>query len=69
MSIPRQNIIVSRDYRTSPDECARARAWAYVFQCWHAKKGEQHDLTNDSTKKWIAGPDKKGKGNANLHGN
>ncbi len=24
---------------------ARARAWAYVFQCWDAKKGEQHDLT------------------------
>jgi hypothetical protein len=24
---------------------ARVRAWAYVFQCWDAKKGEQHDLT------------------------
>jgi hypothetical protein len=24
---------------------ARARAWAYVFKCWHAKKGEQHVVT------------------------
>jgi hypothetical protein len=24
---------------------ARARAWAYVFECWHAKKGEQHVVT------------------------
>jgi hypothetical protein len=30
---------------------ARARAWAYVFQCWHAKKGDCHDLTNNSTPK------------------
>lgn len=24
---------------------AHARAWVYVFQCWHAKKGEQHVVT------------------------
>jgi hypothetical protein len=24
---------------------ARVGAWAYVFKCWDAKKGEQHDLT------------------------
>ena len=27
----------------------RARAWAFVFECWHAKKGHPHDLTNSST--------------------
>ena len=26
---------------------ARARAWAFVFECWHAKKGGHHDLTYD----------------------
>ncbi len=26
---------------------ARARAWAFVFQCWHAKKGEQHVVTTN----------------------
>jgi hypothetical protein len=24
---------------------ARARAWAYCFEIWHAKKGRSHDLT------------------------
>jgi hypothetical protein len=27
----------------------RARCWDFVFQCWHAKKGAPHDLTNSST--------------------
>lgn len=35
----------------SPEEThdVRARAWGFVFQCWHAKKGDPHDLTNGST--------------------
>jgi len=35
----------------SPEQArdARARAWAYVFECWHAKKGGPHDLTNSSS--------------------
>ena len=32
---------------------ARARAWAYVFECWQAGKGGLHDLTNDSTPKIV----------------
>jgi hypothetical protein len=47
---------------------ARARAWAFVFQCWHARKGEQHDLTDDSIRKWSTRQDKKGIQNADLHG-
>ena len=47
---------------------ARARAWAYVFQCWHTKKGEQHELTNDSTRECTR-PDKKGNDDADIHGN
>ncbi len=35
---------------------ARARAWAFVFQCWHAKKGGPHDLINNPTPKTENGP-------------
>jgi hypothetical protein len=33
----------------TPEEAqgARARAWAFVFQCWHAKRGDLYDLTKD----------------------
>ena len=47
---------------------ARARVWAFVFECWHAKKGGQHGLTKDSTKECTTRPDKKGTQNADLHG-
>jgi hypothetical protein len=47
---------------------ARARAWAYVFECWQARRGDSHDLTNDSTEKWTTRQDMKGKGNADIHG-
>jgi hypothetical protein len=35
----------------SPEQAcdARARAWAYVFECWQARKGDLHDLTNSWT--------------------
>jgi hypothetical protein len=46
----------------------RARAWAFVFECWHTKKGDQHDLTRESTKKWITRTDKRGTDNADLCG-
>jgi hypothetical protein len=37
----------------------RARAWGFVFQCWHAKKGDPHDLTNGSTAEIVKnGPQK-----------
>lgn len=34
----------------------RARAWAFVFKCWEAKKGEEHDLTKDLTPRTESGP-------------
>ena len=64
--------IVCRPIPTiSPEQArdARARAWVFVFQCWHAKKGEQHDLKGDSTKECTTRPDRKGMHNADLHGN
>jgi hypothetical protein len=38
---------------TTPEQArdARARAWTYVFQTWHTKKGAQHDLTKEPTPK------------------
>ncbi len=62
--------IVCRPSQISPEEAARLRsaAWSFVFQCWNAKKGEQHDLTGSSTKECTTRPDKKGKDNADLHG-
>jgi hypothetical protein len=27
----------------------RARAWMYVFECWQARRGDPHDLTNELT--------------------
>ena len=35
---------------------ARARAWAFVFECWETKKGEEHDLTKDLTPRTENGP-------------
>jgi hypothetical protein len=65
-----RDIVVKPLSGISPEQArdARARAWAFVFQCWHAKKGEQHDLTKDSTKECTTRPDKKGMQNADLHG-
>ena len=45
----------------------RARAWAFVFERWHTKKGDHDDLTSDSTKK-TTGQDKKVTDHADLHG-
>ena len=30
----------------------RARAWAFVFECWHTKKGGSHDLTHEVATDW-----------------
>jgi hypothetical protein len=27
---------------------ARARAWGFVFECWHNKKGVEHDVTTSA---------------------
>jgi hypothetical protein len=39
---------------------ARARAWAYVFERWHAKKGGPHGLTNEMVTRAEGVNDKKG---------
>ena len=56
--------------RITPEQArdARARAWAYIYQCWHANKGGPHDLTNHPTKECTTRPGKKGRENADLHG-
>ena len=43
-------IVLRRNVDTTTEQVrdARARAWAYVFQCWDAKKGEQHDLITEA---------------------
>ncbi len=61
-------IVASLNPSITPEQVrdTRARAWAYIFDCWHAKKGVQHDLTRDSTKEYRTRPDKKGMQNADL---
>jgi hypothetical protein len=48
----------------SPEQAcdARARAWAYVFECWQVRKGDSHVLTNSlSAQTPQNGPQKNGK--------
>jgi hypothetical protein len=45
---PRIVICSTPGITTEQARDARARVWAYVFQCWDAKKGEQHDLTTEA---------------------
>jgi hypothetical protein len=49
------HIIVTPASGITPEEArgARSRAWAYVFECWHAKKGGPHDLTTDATTEMV----------------
>ena len=67
----KRSLHMSRHLRpnVSPEEGrdVRARAWAFVFECWHTKKGDHDDLTSDSTKKTTS-IDKKGTDHANIHG-
>jgi hypothetical protein len=58
----------TRSFSTEQARDVRARAWAFVFECWHTKKGGHHDLTKNSTQEDTASQDMKGKGNANLYG-
>jgi hypothetical protein len=50
--------VVLRSNRSTAEQAcnARARAWAFVFKCWQAKKGEQHDLTKNLTPHTENGP-------------
>jgi hypothetical protein len=68
MNSPRMSHPVRPDVTAEQARDARARAWAYVFQCWNMKKGEQHELTSDSTKQWTTRTEQKGEDNADLHG-
>jgi hypothetical protein len=56
------------DITTEQARNARARAWAFAFECWHTKKGDLHDLTNDLPRKSTR-PDKKGTQNADIYRN
>jgi hypothetical protein len=53
----------------SPEQArdVRARAWAFVFECWHTRKGGHHDLTKLSKQEYKTSQDKKGKKHADLH--
>jgi hypothetical protein len=58
---PRITLRPHSDTITKQARDARARAWAYVFECWHAKKGDPHDLTNEMVSRAEAvSEDKKG---------
>jgi hypothetical protein len=55
---------------TSPEAELSALAAIYTLVLFssQAKRGGTHDLTNESSKKWTTGPEKKGKENADLFG-
>jgi hypothetical protein len=55
-------------FSTEQARDVRARAWAFVFECWHTKKGGHHDLIRLSKQECETSQDKKGKENADLHG-
>jgi hypothetical protein len=62
-------------YASRPDSTPEAELSAlaaiYEFALLNsqAKRGGPHDLTSDSTKQRTTSPDKRGKENADLHGN
>jgi hypothetical protein len=62
-------------YASRPDTTPEAELTALtaiytlVLSNSQAVRGGTHDLTNESTKKRTTGPDKKGKDNADIHGN
>ena len=61
--------IVSRSYRNSPDDCARALKFLLEASfSSQGSKGGAHDLTSHFTKECTTSQDKKGKENADLHG-
>ena len=55
----------------TPEAELSALAAIYTFVLFNsqAKRGGRNDLTNESTKKRTTGPGKKGKDNADIHGN
>jgi hypothetical protein len=50
-------ILVKPASGVSPEEAldARARAWAFVFQCWHAKKNAASEEGGEDDAKEING--------------
>ena len=58
-------------YSPRPDTTPEAEvsALASVYRFLLLEKGESNDLTGTSTKEWTTSQDKKGKENANIHGN
>jgi hypothetical protein len=70
MSGSRQSVIVSREYKPAPDDCARALGLLLQTSFnSQTSKGGSDDLTADSTKECTTRQAKKGKENADVHGN
>jgi hypothetical protein len=53
----------------TPEAAVLAGVYKFVLVDSQATRGGLHDVTNDLTKKQTTEPDKKGKDNADLHGN
>jgi hypothetical protein len=61
--------VVSREYRVAPDYCARALELLLEASfSSQASKGGPYELTSRSMKECTTSQDKKGKENADLHG-
>lgn len=58
-------------YAPRPDASTEAEisALAAVYRFLVLKKGDRNDLTGTSTKECVTSQDKKGKDNADIHGN
>jgi len=56
------------DATTESELSVLATVYKFVLFDSQARRGDSHDLTNESMKKRETEPDKKGKDNADLHG-
>ena len=69
MDNPRVTYIPHPDTAPEAELSALAAIYTLVLSNSQAKRGGTNDLTNESTKKRTTGPGKKGKDNADIHGN
>jgi hypothetical protein len=69
MSSPRITYVARPDTTLEAELDALAAVYKFVLFDSQVRKGDPNDLTNGPTKKRITGLDKKGKDNADIHGN
>jgi hypothetical protein len=69
MNSPRITYTPRPDATTEAELDALVAVYKFVLFDSQARRGGHHDLTNDSTKKWTTRQEKKGKENADIHGN